>query len=222
MDDLHLEVPGRITSSSGFLSPHLVSVNVYRFGERGPEPVIVSDVPFLSEDPENDIKFHFQVAARYMTALGHCGALGGSSIYRLPVPGHPYFGLVYPFRITDPDCDPRYAGTNYSILVIFVPNSFEMAIPPSYFLIRGMKDILQNYSKLLEITTDVVSEIHATVYGLMEKYYSVMIQDLIWQKIRFSPLQNSRMNKSQRIRLDNTQALMYAIELYERGQIKTQ
>ncbi|MFW9778692.1 MAG: hypothetical protein ACFFE8_07530 [Candidatus Heimdallarchaeota archaeon] len=217
-----LPIPEAMTPKRAFLSPNMISVNIYRFGERGPEPVILSEVPFFANESDYPLKFHFQLAARYMTALGHEGAIYGGSIYRLPVPGYPYFGLVYPFSFTDPDCDPRYLGTNYGILVIYLPNSFEVAIPPSYFLVRALKDMLQHYSKLTEITKHAVREIHKTIHSMMEKYYSVMIEDLIWQKIRFSPVRDSQMKNSQRIPLDSPQALIYAIELYERGQIKTQ
>jgi hypothetical protein len=142
-----------------------IALTFIKLTDSGPEVMLSETLPFLNPEDDQDA-FLRRLGAFHMTIVGQGDTYAEGLFGPLPVYGYPDFlSYVFSFLMADPTLeDERSAGITYSLMVLFFPKDFSVAIS-SYYSIQEI------FNSAIRMIDDVID--------INESFFAALREELI-------------------------------------------
>ncbi|MFX0062944.1 MAG: hypothetical protein ACFFC7_12260 [Candidatus Hermodarchaeota archaeon] len=129
-----------------------IALTFIKLTDSGPEVMLSETLPFLNPEDNQDA-FLRRLGAFHMTIVGQGDTYAEGLFGPLPVYGYPdYLSYVFSFLMADPTLeDERSAGITYSLMVLFFPKDFSIAISSYY----SIQEIFNSAIRMLDDVMDI-------------------------------------------------------------------
>ncbi|MFX1252937.1 MAG: hypothetical protein ACFFCZ_15125 [Promethearchaeota archaeon] len=129
-----------------------IALTFIKLTDSGPEVMLSEILPFLNPEDDQD-SFLRRLGAFHMTIVGQGDTYAEGLFGPLPVYGFPdYLSYVFSFLMADPTLeDERSAGITYSLMVLFFPKDFSVAISSYY----SIQEIFNSAIRMLDDVNDI-------------------------------------------------------------------
>lgn len=151
------------------VDPAKLSVSVFKFGKRGPEPFLSTSLPFEDALSEREKEaFLIKLGTHYMAATG-AGHAYSEGLFELPVPSYDkYHGLVFGFRLTEKNHnDVRFkesSAENYGLVVVLFPVLFRSILPKRSLIEKKLEGLIKSYSDMEELNDNFLSKVRKVFF----------------------------------------------------------
>ncbi|MFX1533800.1 MAG: hypothetical protein ACFFDI_06160, partial [Promethearchaeota archaeon] len=129
-----------------------IALTFIKLTDSGPEVMLSEILPFLNPEDDQDA-FLRRLGAFHMTIVGQGDTYAEGLFGPLPVYGYPdYLSYVFSFLMADPTLeDERSAGITYSLIVLFFPKDFSVAVSSYY----SIQEIFNSTIRMLDDVIDI-------------------------------------------------------------------